>query len=362
MTGAALVLPLIFSLFVWAFPQLQEPDNASDISKLEGLAEKGEPSAQLALGLAYQNGRGVPQNDAVAVGWYRKAAEAGNSEAQNDLGVMYMNGWGVNKDKQEAVRRYHIAAKQKNAHAMFNLGAAYYNGDGVGIDDVRAFAWFLLAQDRGSASANDAVERAERELGPLAVDSAITEIVEMYFQGDELNRDNKEAIRWLHKVAENGDVHSELLLAGILMNETPPDYSEARQWCEAALKQKSAMAANCLGDIYRNGLGITKDPAMALTLLRQAADSGVVPAMIKTADMLDNGEAGKADPRQALTYLVRAILLGDNDALPRAVAIRGKMSDKEWKKTRNEMMRHSFGERTKLEAILQSVDARSPEK
>jgi TPR repeat protein len=46
----------------------------------------------------YDEGRGVPQDDAEAVRWYRKAAEQGDAEAQGKLGVMYANGRGVPND------------------------------------------------------------------------------------------------------------------------------------------------------------------------------------------------------------------------------------------------------------------------
>jgi TPR repeat protein len=262
---AALVT--VISMALLSLSQENQSQNKPDIAKLRAAAESGDPAAQTALGLACQNGRGVEQNDALAVDWYRKAAAAGNSEAQNDLGVMYMNGWGVEKNKVEAVRWYRLAVKQKNAHAMFNLGAAYYNGDGVGIDDTRAYAWFLLAQDNGSESAADAVRRAEGQLGSITLNLGIDDLAEMYFKGDELPRDYKEGVRWLRKAAGRGDVHSQMVLAGMLMDGIgglPPDYEEARQWCEAALKQRSAMGANCLGDIYRKGLGTPKDPTKAL--------------------------------------------------------------------------------------------------
>ena len=38
------------------------------------LAEQGVASAQYNLALMYANGEGVPENDAEAVKWYRKAA------------------------------------------------------------------------------------------------------------------------------------------------------------------------------------------------------------------------------------------------------------------------------------------------
>ena len=39
--------------------------------------------------LMYDNGEGVPENDAEAVKWYRKAADQGYAQAQFNLGVMY---------------------------------------------------------------------------------------------------------------------------------------------------------------------------------------------------------------------------------------------------------------------------------
>jgi TPR repeat protein len=40
-------------------------------------------------------GRGVPQDDAKAVFWYRKAAELGHAGAANNLSVFYEKGLGV---------------------------------------------------------------------------------------------------------------------------------------------------------------------------------------------------------------------------------------------------------------------------
>ena len=47
------------------------------------------------LGVMYADGRGVPEDDAEAVRWYRLAADQGQSGAQLNLGVMYANGEGV---------------------------------------------------------------------------------------------------------------------------------------------------------------------------------------------------------------------------------------------------------------------------
>ncbi len=70
----------------------------------------------------YDNGQGVPEDDAEAVRWYRLAADQGNATAQFNLGVMYDTGRGVPQDDAEAVRWYRLAADQGDADAQFNLG------------------------------------------------------------------------------------------------------------------------------------------------------------------------------------------------------------------------------------------------
>jgi len=113
------------------------------------LAEQGDASAQFNLGLMYDNGQGVKQDDVDAVKWYRKAAEQGYAKAQFNLGVMYHNGLGVKQDDVEAVKWYRKAAEQGNAKAQFNLGVSYYQEEGVRQDKGQAKEWFGKACDNG---------------------------------------------------------------------------------------------------------------------------------------------------------------------------------------------------------------------
>jgi len=53
------------------------------------LADQGDATAQVFLGIMYADGNGVTQDYAVAVKWYRKAADQGQRHAQYNLGVMY---------------------------------------------------------------------------------------------------------------------------------------------------------------------------------------------------------------------------------------------------------------------------------
>ena len=73
-------------------------------------AEQGHDEAQKSLGDLYDEGQGVPQDDAQAVFWYRKAAEQGNADAQDELGDLYLSGKGVARDYAEAYFWFDLAA------------------------------------------------------------------------------------------------------------------------------------------------------------------------------------------------------------------------------------------------------------
>ncbi len=73
--------------------------------------------AQYNLGIVYYKGRGVPQDDAEAVTWYRKAAEQGFASAQFTLGLMYGSGKVVPKDYVSAHMWLNLAAAQGNDKA-----------------------------------------------------------------------------------------------------------------------------------------------------------------------------------------------------------------------------------------------------
>jgi TPR repeat protein len=98
------------------------------------------------------NGRGVPQDYAEAVKWFRKAADQGMARAQSDLGFMYADGQGVPQDFAEAVKWFRKAADQRYARGQANLGMMYSNGQGVPHDNVLAHMWLDLAAANFPAS------------------------------------------------------------------------------------------------------------------------------------------------------------------------------------------------------------------
>ena len=80
----------------------QPADSAGAPSEWRRMAEQGQAAAQYNLGIMYEYGRGVRQNDVEAARWYRKASVQGVSVAQYKLGIMYDNGWGVPHERHRS--------------------------------------------------------------------------------------------------------------------------------------------------------------------------------------------------------------------------------------------------------------------
>jgi TPR repeat protein len=133
----------------------------------------GEPApAQDNLGLMYVNGRGVWQDYAIAVSWFRKAPDQGYAPAQHNLGVIYLNGQGVSQDYGTAVSWFQKAADQGYAPAQSNLGVMYVNGWGVPQDYVAAHMWFNLAAAGGLKSAPTNRELVAAKMTPQQIAEA----------------------------------------------------------------------------------------------------------------------------------------------------------------------------------------------
>ncbi|MEO2196677.1 MAG: tetratricopeptide repeat protein [bacterium] len=75
-------------------------------------------------------------------------AEQGYADGQRNLGVSYENGRAMPQDDAEAVRLYRLAAEQGYGPGLRHLGNMYLSGEGVPQDDLLAYMWFNLAASR----------------------------------------------------------------------------------------------------------------------------------------------------------------------------------------------------------------------
>jgi TPR repeat protein len=145
----------------------------------------GDPEAALWLGTHYREGDGLPQNDRLAIRWYRRAANEGYAGGQLELGLMYIDGHGVAADPAAGAGWVRKAADQGLPVAEVDLGQLYEDGIGVPGDPQQAGAWYRKAAQQGDAD-------AQLALGLL------------YERGTGVPRDGGQAQAWLLKAAGQG--------------------------------------------------------------------------------------------------------------------------------------------------------------
>jgi len=145
----------------------QDPKRAAEW--FQKAARQKDIFAEAYLANAYYLGRGVLTNYSRALRWARAAAEKGDASGQEVLGLCYKNGKGVAKDNVVAFQWFQKAANQGGGRAEFSLGYAYQHGEGVAKDLVKAYEWF----DRSAVNGNPKSIAARDELGRVMTPSEL---------------------------------------------------------------------------------------------------------------------------------------------------------------------------------------------
>ncbi len=127
--SAPLALPATAGLIADRLAAAESGNYATALRRWKPLADQGDAKAQNNFGVMYANGFGVPQEDAEAAAWYRRAAEQGNAKAQVNLGLMYVNGWGVPQDFVLAHKWLNLAASRYSASEKESRDRAVTNRD-----------------------------------------------------------------------------------------------------------------------------------------------------------------------------------------------------------------------------------------
>ena len=107
-----------------------------------------------------------------ALAEWKPLAAQGNAVIQYNLGVMYDNGEGVPENDKTAVKWLTLAAKQGYAKAQYNLGITYFKGEGVLTDNRRAYMWWNLANYNGYKAAGENKDKIVKQMTPADISKA----------------------------------------------------------------------------------------------------------------------------------------------------------------------------------------------
>jgi hypothetical protein len=129
------------------------------IAALREQAESGDAHAQYVLAVAYEYGRGVPQDTAAALSWYTKSSERSYCPAQLTLARKYYTGDDVERDKARAHGWYERLAKKDVLDAVHAMERRYRYGEGVEADRALTRYWEDRARELASKGMDDAAAR-----------------------------------------------------------------------------------------------------------------------------------------------------------------------------------------------------------
>jgi hypothetical protein len=302
------IISVFFMLIVVVLTAYGQGVPAAPMAALTQRAEAGDAEAQVELGRAYEDGKGVEQDDVRAVEWFRKSAEQGNAQAQNALGVMYALGRGVERDKEEAVRWYKKAAKQGLAEGIYNVAISYYNGEGIEENSALACTWMMVAQRRGDAQAAEAMKHISEQLNNR-IDRSKFDLAVLYEKGEEVPQDLPAAVALYHETARLD--HRQSIFASAAQYKlcqlyavgkgVQQDYAEARAWCK---KSESPFAYIVLGRMAEKGLGQRKSSQDALDFYRNAAVLGVPDGYMDTARLETESGSHGGEKNAYFWYLI----------------------------------------------------------
>ena len=153
-SSAALAAPIDDAL-----KSYDQGDFAQAAKLLPDLAKAGDARAQYSLAVMYFYGRGLPEDEKLALEWARKSAEQGNLDAMFFVGNIYIFGDKVpaitDDPDLEAAKWFFEAASRGHAEAEYGLGLLFLAGKGVVQSNDEAMTWIRRAAEHGHTGAKN---------------------------------------------------------------------------------------------------------------------------------------------------------------------------------------------------------------
>jgi TPR repeat protein len=112
------------------------------------------------IALTYEYGHHGVENDVIAAAlWFKEAAEEGHIEAMSELGLCYELGCGVEQNDEEALDWYTKAANLGHIISKFSVGEAFEEARGVPQSDEEACMWYYRAALAGDEDSKKSLRR-----------------------------------------------------------------------------------------------------------------------------------------------------------------------------------------------------------
>ena len=217
-----------------------------------------------------------------------KLSDENYTPAQIFIGDYY---WKKN-DIQNYEYWYKKAAVNGDSTAQFALGLNYYRGNGLEKNYTDAIYWLTKVAERGNVEAKHYLWDCYSSKGT--------------------QRDTVKAIYWLTKIAECGDTSVQRRLGDFYAKGqyAPQDSSKAIYWFAQAAEQGNVAAQSTLGNSYYYGKGLAQDYSKAVSWYTKAAERGDAEAQYGLYLCYMNGNGLQRDSLQAINWLTKSAEAG----------------------------------------------------
>lgn len=180
---------------------LLETEDCNAMECFQKAAEQGNVEANYLIGKMYFEGVCVENDNEIAADWYKKAAEKDYADAQNMLAKMYFEGIGVQQDYDKSAK-WALKALEFNDYteSLYVLSMMYLSGMGVPKDDDKAVEMYSKYKN-------------------ITIPQAMVEIGNMYYKGEGVAQNIKDAKSLWQKAADQGDNEAANLLKKLEQEE-----------------------------------------------------------------------------------------------------------------------------------------------
>ncbi len=270
-----------------------EGGKARDVKKSWALIEKacevGNGWGCTKAGYYAQQGIGRKLDKPGAAKFYEKACTLGDPSGCNDYGWCAGTGFGIPRDFKKARTLYIRSCDMGSQFGCYNSGLFHKNGTGGPRDEKKAIAYYRIACNKGYRKACE-------------------HLAEM------LDRKNpREALAIHERACEQGSSAS-CYQAGLahlnakrgVRRDEKLAFARMRKSCDGGNK----LACSYVGDMYRNGIGVTVNLYSAKKVLETACRKGEYYACASLGELVENGLGGKADVKRAFSLYEKSCSRG----------------------------------------------------
>jgi len=136
---------------------------------------------------------------------------------------------------------------------------------------------------------------------------------QMLLDGDRVERNPREALRWFRRAADAGVAMGMNMVGRCLENGwgAPTDFEQAASWYLRAAEQELDWALYNYAHMLANGRGVARDRAQALQWFKRAAALGHARSMNFIGQYYEFGWEVEADPAAAVDWYRRSAEGGD---------------------------------------------------